>query len=129
MDKVNKIHVDAQYPFKLLKTADLHRMCKENRNRIVKGWYRQAVQSGVVFEGNSRKQSQVNIEGSLKLLEQFKLNLDGAYYERFLAELEKLTKQSLDQQFTCSWELIEIAITNATGKDADIKITEDYFAN
>ena len=43
--------------------------------------------------------------------------------------MEKLSKQSVDQQFTCSWELEETAIANATGKDSDIKLTEDYFAN
>ena len=54
--------------------------------------------------------------------------MDGTYYDRFVAELESLTNQSLDQQFTCTWENIESAITDAIGKNADIKLTEDYFA-
>ena len=83
MPKVNKIHVDHNNAFKLLKATDIHRVYKGNRQRIIQGWYRQAVQAGIATKGNSRKQSQINIEGSLKLLEQFKLNVDGAFFDKF----------------------------------------------
>ena len=87
------------------------------------------MQAGIVTQGISWKQSQINIEGSLKLLEQSKLKLDWAFFDKFTTELERAANITLDQQFSCAWQNIEVAINNAIGKHSEIQLTEDYFAN
>ena len=65
----------------------------------------------------------------MELLEQFKNALEGKFYDRVKTEIEKLSKQTVDQQFSCNWDVVESAIERATGKDSDVMLTEDWFAN
>ena len=130
MSKLIKMHMDpSKNKLKLPASKDLHRLCEGTRSKILASWWRQAVQAGIVQEGNSRRQSVVRLEGSLELLDQFKIALEPKFYDRLVTEIEKQTGQILEQQFSVNWETIETAMEKVTGKDSVIMLTEDCFSN
>ena len=75
--------MDLKQPFKLIKANDFHRIAPNTRKKLMKGWHTQAFTTGLVNEGQTRRQSCLNLAGSHQLIMELKSILENDYYDEF----------------------------------------------
>ena len=128
MHKYTQIKVDTNKQFKLIDAKKFHTLNPEVRRKTMGDWFESAVITGLVENGQSKRNSFLSKFVSTKFMEGLKHVLDPTYYDKLVYELEKIIKESTKVQIECKWDKIVKALDNTVGKNGQVKLAQDYFA-